>query len=190
MSDPTLDIGTLLKAHREGDPTAFEKILGRFENDLWGFLVNRVQARHDAEDLYQEINLKVYRNLGSLKDPGKIRSWLFSIALNSVRSFFRKKPELSLVTTDQEDKERVFDVVSPEPGADSGLEKAETLKRLRQCILRLPQRDREILLLDVMADVPQQDIARQMDLNTNTVKTILRRAKIKLARMMAEAEHE
>ena len=185
MADSEHDMATILNAHLRGDSKAFDRLLAEFRGDLWGFLVNRVKTHQDAEDLYQDICMKVHQNLHKLQEPDKFRSWLFSIALNSVRSFFRKKPRFALVESeDVLAKERVGD-----PDAREAMEQKEHLLLLRRCIHQLPERDREVLLLNTMAELPLHEVAEQLALNLNTVKTILRRTKIKLARMMAEVAH-
>lgn len=190
MSNPSLHVESLLKAHTDGDPRAFPRLLDGVKNDLWGYLVNQVQMRQDAEDLYQEISLKAYKNLKRLRDPTKFRSWLFSIAVNSVRSFFRRKPMLSLETLGGEEAGSAREITQDKRDMVRDLELEEELYRLRHCIQDLPEREREILLLEVMAELPQKEIADRLGLNLNTVKTIIRRSKIKLARMMVEAGYE
>ena len=185
MADSEYDMATILRAHLAGDSGAFDRLLADFRGDLWGFLVNRVKTHQDAEDLYQDICMKVHQNLHKLQEPEKFRSWLFSIALNSVRSFFRKKPRFSLVDSEEAlENERVQD-----PDARQTMEQKEHLLLLRRCIHDLPERDREVLLLNTMAEMPLQEVADHLEMNLNTVKTILRRTKIKLARMMAEVAH-
>jgi len=181
----TTQIDTWMRAHLNGDPKAFGRILESYKGHLWGYLVNHVQRHQDAEDLFQEINLKVLENLGKLRDPSRFRSWLFSIAMNSVRSFYRKVTPFSL---DGEDNAGAR-LVSAADGPQKTLEKSERTLLLRRCIQQLPERDRQVVLLNNMAELAQQDIADQLNLNLNTVKTIIRRARIKLARMMAEVTH-
>jgi len=186
------DIGVLVKAHQDGDPLAFGLLLERFKADLWGYLVNHIQRRHDAEDLYQEISLKLLKNLGRLKDPDKFRSWLFAIAVNAVRTFFRRKPFFSIEGSAGDDGGSAagFEPADQKETPEAGLARKQQLETLRRCLMHLPVRDREVLLLDTMAELPQQEIAAQLGLNLNTVKTILRRTRIKLARMMIEVAHE
>ncbi len=158
--------------------------LTRHGRDLWGYLLHHVANRSDAEDLFQEVNLKALEHLHTVREPERFRPWLFSIAMNSVRSFFRRRRPESLETHEEEGS---FQLASTAPTAQAQLEHAQQLQLLRTCLAKLPERDREILLLEVMAELPQKDIAHQLDLNLNTVKTLTRRAKIKLARLMAEA---
>jgi len=173
----------LLDAHRGGDPAATEALLEQYRQPLWGFLVNHLPVREDAEDLFQEIGLKVMRASNTIRDGERFRSWLFSVAHNAVRSHYRKKRPV-------EDEDRLArEPAPPGQGQQASLERGERAAALRRCLTRLPERDREILLLDTMAELPQVEIARQFALNLNTVKTILRRTRIKLARMMVEAGH-
>ena len=186
MSESTASVATLMQAHRHGDPFALSRLLEMYKADLWGFLVNRLPSNFDADDLYQDICMKVLRHVNELREPDRFRSWLFSIAMNTVRSHYRRKP---IATFDPQTLLNDPGLTSAAPTAQFALEQRERRRQLKHCLDRLPERDREVLLLDVMAELPQQDIATQMELNLNTVKTILRRTKIKLARMMVEVAH-
>lgn len=180
------EIKALLEQHLNGDADAWMKLIEPHRSDLWGYLVNHVPNHADAEDLYQDVNMKVMGNLGNLKDPSRLRSWLFSIAMNSVRSFFRKKRPVAI----EETRDSMVPVWSGKTETPiEQLEKRERINLMKHCIKQLPDRDRDVLLLDVMAEMPQKEIAEELGLNINTVKTITRRAKIKLARMMAEVSH-
>lgn len=180
------EVGNLMTRHLEGDPHAFALLLEPVRGDLWGFLYNHLGGKQDAEDLFQDICLKVYRNLGKLQDPTKFRSWLFAIAMNAVRSFYRKR---QMVLMDSPTLEVMAPDDEPEnPTPEKLLEVSQSMSHMRQCLAQLPERDRKILLLEAMGELPQKEIADHCELNLNTVKTILRRARIKLARMMAEME--
>lgn len=185
VSEKPDELLTLLRAHCAGDHDATGRISAVYQQDLWGFLVNHLPNRADAEDLFQDVNLKILTHADQVRDGSRFRSWVFSIAHNAVRSHFRKKKP---VQGDEGFEQRI-----PADGVGNPhlhLVRGERAAQLRQALTRLPQRDREILLLDTMAEMPQQEIADQFELNLNTVKTILRRARIKLARYMTEAAHE
>lgn len=168
----------------QADALDLSEQLTRHGRDLWGYLLHHVANRSDAEDLFQEVNLKALEHLHSVREPERFRPWLFSIAMNSVRSFFRRRRPESL---DAREEEGSLQLASAAPSAQAQLEHDQQLRLLRSCLAKLPERDRDILLLEVMAELPQKDIAQQLDLNLNTLKTLTRRAKIKLARLMAEA---
>jgi RNA polymerase sigma-70 factor (ECF subfamily) len=183
MNETAVDIGDLLSAHRDGDASAAGRLLAHYRDDLWGYLMNHVRHREDAEDLFQDVCVKVMQHLHEVREAERFRSWLFSVAMNRVRDHFRKKRPVALEERD------AMQLNDPGEHPRERIERREHLVLLRRCVGELPERDREVLLLDTMAGVPQKDIAEQLELNLNTVKTILRRAKIKLARMMAEAAH-
>ena len=135
-------------------------MLASSRGDLWGYLLNHVRNRSDAEDLFQEVNLKVIQNLTSLREASRFRSWMFSIAMNTVRSFFRKqKPEQTIF---EETPESLSDPAAKSLSPLAQLEHQERVSQLRSCLQQLPERDREILLLDFIGELPQQEIADQM----------------------------
>ncbi|CAM2066523.1 RNA polymerase sigma factor [Sulfidibacter corallicola] len=181
----------LMKAHFNGDPAAFPQLFEHYRHDLWCFLRYRMNSRHDAEDLFQDVCLKVFNKLDTLKDPNAFRSWLFAIAANAVRSFFRGRKKVVSLDRNYEDEDLPrFELAEEGPDAFRSLHVKREVQLLRECLVRLSERDREILLLDTVAEIPQREIADMFDMNLNTVKTIIRRARIKLARAMAEAEHD
>lgn len=182
------DHEALMQAHLQGDTNAFPQLMEYYRRDLWGFLRNRLHSQADAEDLFQEVCLKVFDKLATLKDPAKFRSWLFAIALNHVRKFFSKRKAISLDEDAAEEGGPSIVLVDPTRSPAEQLELKGDLVKLRRHLHVLKERDRDILLLDVIAEVPQQRIADIYDMNLNSVKTIIRRAKIKLARLMAEED--
>nr|WP_279382602.1 sigma-70 family RNA polymerase sigma factor [Acanthopleuribacter pedis] len=175
-----------MQAHLQGDADAFPQLMEYYRRDLWGFLRNRLHSHADAEDLFQDICLKVFDKLATLKEPSAFRSWLFAIALNQVRKFFTKKRPISLEADAEEEGGASIVLVDPTRLPSEQLELKGDLAKLRRHLHVLKERDRDILLLDVIAEVPQHRIAEMYDMNLNSVKTVIRRAKIKLARLMAE----
>lgn len=182
------DHEALMQAHFQGDSGAFPRLMEYYRRDLWGFLRNRLHSHADAEDLFQDICLKVYDKLATLKDPKSFRSWLFAIALNRVRNFFSKRPMVSLEADQAQESGPSIVLVDGERLPPEQLVLQQDLGQLRRHLSALKERDRDILLLDVIGEVPQQQIADLYDMNLNSVKTVIRRAKIKLARLMAEDE--
>jgi len=180
-------IDLLITQFGSGDPDAFTALIAPLKSDLWGFLINHTKSVSDAEDLFQEICLKIAKKINTLKNRSRFRSWVFSIAINSVRSFYRgPKPVLQTIDNSQNGNFPAMELKSCQADPEKQLAHREKLAFLKSCMAELPKKDRELLLLDAMGDLPQKDIATMMDLNLNTVKTLIRRARIKLARRMAE----
>lgn len=183
-------LAPLVSSYQAGNKDALERLLLELRRDLWAFLLNHGLARADAEDLFQEICMKISRKIKTLKKPEACRSWVFAIALNSVRSFCRRRVVVSVPWEDEPMQSSQHCAVGRAPlNPEQSLQRSERMKALRTAIGRLSSRDREVLLLDTMAEMPQKEIAQLLGLNLNTVKTVIRRSKIRVARYMVEAQH-
>jgi RNA polymerase sigma-70 factor (ECF subfamily) len=85
------DLASRVERARGGDRSALGELIAEFQEDIFRMVYYRTRSRMDAEDLTQEIFLKVFDNLPALKDPRMFRSWLFRIAVNKVYDYHRKK---------------------------------------------------------------------------------------------------
>lgn len=174
----------LVRESMAGNRDALAHIIEEVRHDLWGFLMGRLGDFRDAEDVYQDVWMKVTRQISQLRDPTSFRSWLFAIAMNAVRNHVRR-PKLITQLSDDEDH------LDPEPSSDEPSAQQQLLDRERLDIIvrglsGLKERQREALLLEAFGDIPQKQIANLVGENLNTVKTQIRRARIKLARLLAE----
>ena len=84
-------VTSLVKEARAGSRTAFEQLVDLLQKDIFRMVFYRTRSAMDAEDLAQDIFMQAFKNLSGLKAVDQFRSWLFSIALNRVRDFNRKK---------------------------------------------------------------------------------------------------
>jgi RNA polymerase sigma-70 factor (ECF subfamily) len=175
----------LVRAIQANDPDAFEKMVALIRKDLWNFLVNQRIQQADAEDLFQDVLMKLFQKIKQLEHPEKFRSWLFAIALNAVRSGYRRKQPQSL----DQLTDTGFTIQAQLVDADRQLAGKERLLALRKVLQDLPERELQIILLDRFAGLPQAEIADWFDLNLNTLKTLLRRTRVRIIKAMKEAGH-
>ena len=89
-------ISSLVAKARDGNILAFNQIVNLFQDDVFRMVYYRTQSQMDAEDITQDVFLKAFKHLSSLKDTGRFRNWLYRIALNRIRDFYRKKRILSI----------------------------------------------------------------------------------------------
>ena len=99
--DPLYNLTHLVGNAKSGDRASIEELAILFHKEIFRMVYYRTGSRMDAEDLTQEIFIKMSKNLNSLKDPSRFKAWLYSIALNRVRDFYRKKKLLSFLTLQQ-----------------------------------------------------------------------------------------
>jgi RNA polymerase sigma-70 factor (ECF subfamily) len=170
------EAGELLVAHREGNPEAFSKIVARYRRSVFSYLVHCGVPEADRDDLFQEIFVRVHRRARSYEPSRPLHPWLFTVVANEVRSYFRRQ------------KRRLFffggpppsDVQDASPDGEALASSRETAAWLEKAIRALPLAQREVLVLATQEGLPLSDIASITGLPLNTVKTHLRRARLRL----------
>lgn len=168
---------------RPNELRKFEEIVNQYQRDLVNFHYRFTGNRYEAEDLAQDTFIKAYKKFGTLKEPDKLKSWLFSIARNTVIDFFRKNKNKPFAL-DSAILENV-----PETTAVDYQERVanmEVSKELERCIDQLVKEDRAIIKLLYYEGFSYKEIGELLNINQNTLKSRLHRArKILLAQIEA-----
>ena len=155
-------------------------IWNEFHDRLKGFVLKRVRDEQSAEDILQDVFLKMHSRIHTLKDTGKLRSWVYQITRNAIIDHFRDRNR----EEDLKDLERL-----PAPAADSKAMK-ELSECIRELIERLPPLYREPLLLATYQDLTQQEIAGKLGLTVVAAKSRVQRARRKLRDLLIECCHD
>ena len=125
-----------------GDKEALNKIVDMYYDDIYKFLYRRMGNKAAAEDVTQDTFIKFIKNLPYYKEKNKLKSFLFTIAINSSNDFFRRhKQETSLLSLDN-----VGDEITEEGTEDEILQKEEALI-VRKAVLSLPNVQRDVIIL-------------------------------------------
>jgi RNA polymerase sigma-70 factor (ECF subfamily) len=177
-TDP--DVRLMLKV-RNDDASAFEELVQRYQARLITVLQNLVHSRDRAEELAQDVFLRVYRARASYMPQAKFSTWLFTIAhnvaSNALRSMSRRK-EVNLAV--ERSGEMGLDDLARDPSGlmpARQLDKAEMAEVVRLAIDSLSERQRMALLLSRFEHMSYQDIAQAMSLSVQAVKSLLSRAR-------------
>jgi RNA polymerase sigma-70 factor, ECF subfamily len=175
----------MMKYGRNQDPEAFDLLLSRYREQVFGFLFRSCSSREAAEDLYQETFMRVIRAAAAYKPSAKFRTWIFTIARNLLKDLYRRNlvrlPVFSLDFDNPEDNHAVrepADTRTPDP-----MQKAidhETRIVLYQALRALPPEQREIFLLREEAGLDFQEAASVANCSVNTAKSRMRYALMKL----------
>ena len=83
-------LAAVIRGAQRGDPAAYDVLVDQYAGRLFGFLLRLTGSRHDAEDLMQEVFLRVVRMIGHYDHHGRFEAWLFRIAMNLVRDRGRR----------------------------------------------------------------------------------------------------
>jgi RNA polymerase sigma-70 factor, ECF subfamily len=182
---------------KAGDDESFALLLHRYRTPLVNFLYRMVRNREQAEDLAQEVFIRVYRARGDYVPSAKFTTWLFRIAtnlaLNSVRDNRYQRMEISLDspgTVDTEDgDDRPLDVAEKNPNIEQHLVEEARRKMIRHAILKLPEKQRAAVLLHKYQELDYAEIAKILECSESALKSLLFRAyetlRVELAPLVA-----
>lgn len=187
------DVQLMLEV-KAGDDTSFELLLRKYRTPLVNFLHRMVRDTATAEDLAQEVFLRVYCARKKYSPSAKFTTWLFRIAtnlaLNSLRDGRRRRMEVSLDAPPEED-EAPLDLPSRDVRADQMLIERERAERIRRAVLSLPEKQRAAVLLHKYQEMDYAEIGRVLDCSESALKSLLFRAyetlRVELAPLVATA---
>src|SRR5215471_1714956 len=183
---------------KAGDEASFELLLHRYRIPLVNFLYRMVRSREQAEDLAQEVFLRVYRARADYVPSAKFTTWLFRIAtnlaLNSVRDHRYEKLEVSMdapITVDAEDgEERTMEVADEHPDIEQHLVEETRKKMIRHAIEKLPEKQRAAVLLHKYQELDYGEISKILQCSESALKSLLFRAyetlRVELAPLVAQ----
>ena len=145
-----------------------EEIYLEFEKSLYLYIKSKVKNKHLAEDILQDVFIKINDNLQSLKDEQKLKSWIFSIARNSIMDHYRKNKhfiDISELELPEETKENVSECY---------------YKCLTPFINSLDNKYKEALLHTELGTMSQKDYAEEIGISYSGVKSRVQRAKLQI----------
>jgi RNA polymerase sigma-70 factor (ECF subfamily) len=191
----------LLGRYAAGDPAAFAELVRRHEAAVYQFVLRQVRSPAVAEDVVQDVFLRIVQGAASFKGQSRFTTWAFTIARNLCIDHARKAALRRHPSLDQAGDPRLG--ASDEPGAslgerladphpraavDRGAIGGELKDQIARAVDELPDDQREVFLLREVARVPFRDIAEITGVPENTVKSRMRYALERLQRALAEYE--
>jgi RNA polymerase sigma-70 factor (ECF subfamily) len=158
----------------QGDRGAFREIYQRVSGYVYTLAYRVTNTKHDAEEVTQDVFLKLYHNLGSFKFEALFKTWLYRIAVNTALNHAKKR---SRVTTHE--VEQVFEdpATVTQPDARKRLEAEDAEKRLKTLLDQLNPDQRACIVSREIEGMDYQEIARSLGININTVRSRLKRAR-------------
>lgn len=145
-----------------------EEIYSEFSGRIKAYLSGKVRSSEDAEDLTQEIFIKIQRNIESLKDEKKLAPWIHSIVRNSITDYYRRKDMGSV---------EIDDNISYEEDGESENGMQDIVYCLNVFMDRLPEKYREPLVLSDIEGIKQKDLANRMGLSYTGLKSRVQRGR-------------
>ena len=166
----------LLERCRAGDESAFQELVDRYKGLVFALIARTVQDRSRAEDLAQEVFLRVHRGLPYFRGEARLSTWIYRIVANVCLQDHDRAPRTSTL-----DEERDAHAVSV---ADRQFTDLEVRDRLEKAIARLPANYRLLIAAHYLQGVRYEELSEALQLPLGTVKTQLYRAKQQLRRLL------
>lgn len=187
QSNVTGDTGqelALVQAAREGDISAFEKLVQKYDRNVFRIAQHITQNREDAEDVVQDAFLKAYQNLGKFQGNSKFYTWLVRIAVNEALMRLRKRKSDKTVSMDEdvetEDGSMPREVADWGPNPEQLYDQAELNDILSKTIQGLPASFRTVFVLRDVEGLSTEETAEMLGLSIPAVKSRLLRARLQL----------
>jgi len=183
-----LNDAQLLKRFKQGDETAFVTLVNRYRIPLFNYIYRLIGDKHNAEDLFQDVFVRVFNAISDYQEQGKFASWIFGIANNLAIDYLRKKGRRKSIFVDNnmpDSETNYFDSV-PDLGfsPEDFIEQKELQEILKHAINQLPIAQRQVLLMREHSDLPFKEIAEILDCSINTVLGRMRYALFNLRNIL------
>ncbi|MBP1154671.1 MULTISPECIES: RNA polymerase sigma factor [unclassified Paenibacillus] len=168
----------LVRLMSRGDQVAFEAFVNRYHGPLLGYLDRKLHNPQKAEDFVQETFIRLIRQLRQGPIPDRVRPWLYKVAHNLCRDYWRSSSYRANVQLSKE----IPDKADIQASVVDIYERQETRKELLQTLNELPDIQRDIIILRFFQELKLQEIADVVDLTLSGVKSHLYQALKKLKR--------
>ena len=172
---------------RQGDESAFEALVNLYGKKVYNTACRICKNEADAEDVAQEVFLKVYRALPNFKGESSFSTFLYRVTVNACLDFVRRSGRAaaeSLVRQDADGEEYEYLPADVEQTPERQSERAELRETLRRSILRLSDEHRAVILLRDVNGLSYEEIAAVLSCSVGTVKSRINRAREKLREIL------
>lgn len=183
----------LAAALLRGDPGAFERFVEHFRAKIFQYSWLTCGQREDAEEVAQETLLKVFENFSQLREPERVRAWVFRVAKNAClmkrrKSVFAPEQELSLddflPASTREGEHRHIEIADWSRLPEDEFLRSELHEVLHRAISELPDSYRSVVMLRDIEELSTEETAEILDLSTDVVKTRLHRGRLAIRQKM------
>ncbi|MCB9878565.1 MAG: sigma-70 family RNA polymerase sigma factor [Planctomycetes bacterium] len=186
----------LLAAYRDGDPTAFRKLVDQYRERLLQFFYRLCWDRDRAEDLTQELFIKLMLGSKRYQPEGRMTTFVYRVATNLWIDHYRaQKPRPRLLSFDQvlhpdDDAPRTREYAGDAPSPADQLAESEEKAAMRRALERLTEPHRLVFELAVYQERPYAEISELLDIPIGTVKSRMHNAVAALKQLLATADEE
>jgi RNA polymerase sigma-70 factor (ECF subfamily) len=169
--------GDLVARAREGDTRAFDALILKYGDKLYGLIYNMTSNKEDTHDLLQDIFAKAYRSLRHFRGKSSFYTWIYSIGVNMTLNFLKKRKRRSALSLDdmdmglQNDESFVDNKNIANPRKQSNIH--ELQKKLNEALQELSEDHRAVVTMFDIQGMPHADISKILGVSEGTVRSRL-----------------
>ena len=178
----------ILVEEAKQDPAAFGALVQRYQDGLFNFLYRMTGSREDAQDLTQEVFLRIYKALPRFRIEAPFRPWMYKIATNAAINHLKSKR-----TTNTLEEEYPTNALFSSPEGMAELREAQ--RAVKRALMELPESYRAVILMRHLEELSYEEMAHALDIPLGTAKVRLHRARSLLQEKLSasgikEGDHE
>jgi RNA polymerase sigma-70 factor, ECF subfamily len=166
----------LLERLRAGDARGFEELVTAYQHRVFGVALRMLGSRAEAEEVAQEVFLRAYRSIGTFRGDARLSTWLYAITsrlcVTRLTTGERRIARLG--------EDTLVRLADPRADPTTALERRELAQALETAIADLPEERRIVVILRDLEGLSYDEIAEALDLELNTVRSRLHRARLEL----------
>lgn len=183
----------LIRACQQGDVEAFDQLILRYQDQVFGLAFQLLHDREEAEDMAQEVFLSCYRNINSFRFESRFGTWLYRVTVNRVKNRWKynqrrlSEKHVSLDAPLSEDDDRTMEIPDTRSNPRQTAEGKQTMELVQQAWKTLPLEYQEVLSLRFVQNLQYEEIAEALQCSLGTVKSRINRARTQLREKLGDA---
>ena len=179
----------LVSLYQEGNNSAFDTLLKRYQQRVFSYLLYSVKNQELAEDLFQDVFMKMVVRIksGQYAENGKFSSWMMRIVHNHLIDYYRTSPNAIILSNDESEVDLFNNAdIAVNENREKEMIDQQTLREIKGLIAMLPDPHREVLLMRVKDELSFKEIAEKTNCSINTALGRMRYAILNLRQMAYE----
>jgi len=172
---------------QKGDNAAFEELIRAYEKLIYATAYRMLPNSQDAEDISQEVIIKVYKNLAYCKTAASFKSWLFRIIHNTCIDEIRKRKGRATLSLDQSPGDGYIEnpALKDDTTPESEFLRKDMSEKVQKAINELPSDYKAVIVMRDLSGLSYEEIAYALELNMGTVKSRIARGRKKLMEVLS-----
>lgn len=181
----------LIKKAQSGDVSAFEKIVSEYQNVVYSVVYRYAENSEDAEDMSQEVFIKMFKNINSFQFKSKLSTWIYRVATNTCIDLVKKFKQDNTYSLDEgiesvDGEKNYIEISDVSMAPENVYERYETRDVINQAIKNLNEEYRTVIILRDIEGLSYDEISEVLSCSVGTVKSRISRGRRKLREILSE----